>query len=53
MEQVKEQISREPKNFPTIRLNPEIKNIDDFTLEDITLENYDPHPTLKAEIANI
>jgi len=53
MDQVKEQVQREPKPFPTIKLNPLIKNIDDFTLEDITLENYDPHPALRAEIANI
>jgi len=52
-DQVKEQISREPRPFPTLKLNPEIKNIDDFKLEDITLENYNPHPSLKAEIANI
>lgn len=53
MDQVKEQVQREPRLFPTIKLNPLIKNIDDFTLEDITLENYDPYPALKAEIANI
>jgi len=53
MDQVREQVQREPKPFPTIKLNLLIKNIDDFTLEDITLENYDPHPALKAEIANI
>ncbi|MBM3256067.1 MAG: thymidylate synthase [Candidatus Moranbacteria bacterium] len=52
-DQVKEQISRKPRPLPTLKLNPKIKNIDDFKLEDITLENYDPHPPLKAEIANI
>ncbi|KKR19146.1 MAG: Thymidylate synthase [Parcubacteria group bacterium GW2011_GWE2_39_37] len=52
-EQVKEQLSREPRPFPTIKLNPEIKNIDEFKLEDITIKNYDPHPAIKAEIANI
>jgi thymidylate synthase len=52
-EQVKIQLSREPRPFPSLKLNPAIKNIDDFKFEDITIENYDPHPTIKAEIANI
>jgi thymidylate synthase len=39
--------------FPTIKLNPEIKNIDDFTFEDITLENYESHPAIKAPITNV
>ena len=51
--QIKEQMSRKPYEFPTVKLNPDIKDIDDFTLEDITLENYEAHPSLKAEIANI
>lgn len=50
---VNEQLSREPKPFPIMKLNPEIKNIDDFKYEDFILENYDPHPAIKAEIANI
>lgn len=52
-DQVNEQLSREPKPFPNMKLNPKIKNIDDFTYEDFTLEGYDPHPAIKAEIANI
>ena len=50
---VKEQLKREPFPFPTVKINPDIKNIDDFKLEDITLENYQSHPGLKAEIATI
>ena len=51
--QVKEQIKREPRALPTMKLNPKIKKIDDFTLDDFTLEGYNPHPAIKAEIANI
>jgi thymidylate synthase len=50
---VKEQLTRKPFPFPTLKLNPEIRNIDDFKIDDIQLENYQSHPGLKAEIANI
>lgn len=50
---VNEQLSREPRPFPVIKINPDIKNIDDFKYEDFTIEDYDPYPTIKAEIANI
>ncbi|MEK7375546.1 MAG: thymidylate synthase [Candidatus Margulisiibacteriota bacterium] len=53
MDAVKEQLKREPRAFPTLKLNREIKKIDDFRLEDFVVENYDPHPGIKAEIANI
>lgn len=49
-DQVKEQISREPRAFPTIKINPEKKDIDDFVYEDFEIVDYDPHPTLKAPI---
>jgi len=52
-DQVKEQLKRKPRPFPNLKLNPKIKNIDEFTFEDFTLENYNPHPPIKAEIANI
>ncbi|MEK6828265.1 MAG: thymidylate synthase, partial [Nanoarchaeota archaeon] len=50
-EQVKEQLSRKPFPLPKLWLNPEIKNIDDFTMDDIKLENYQFHPQIKAEMA--
>ena len=50
-EQVKEQLSRKPFALPALWLNPEIKNIDDFKMEDIKLENYQFHPPIKAEMA--
>ena len=49
--QVDEQLSRTPKKLPTLWLNPAIKNIDDFTFNDIKLEGYDPDPAIKAPIA--
>jgi len=51
LEQTKLQLSREPKPLPTIKLNPNIKEIFDFKFEDFTLENYDPHPHIKAPVA--
>lgn len=50
-DQVKEQLSREPKPYPTMRMNPEVKDIFDFTYEDFTLENYDPWPAIKGAVA--
>jgi thymidylate synthase len=51
LDQAREQLTREPKALPTLRLNPEIKNLEDFRIEDILIENYDPHPAIKAPIA--
>ncbi|MBB4118714.1 thymidylate synthase [Mesonia hippocampi] len=50
-EQVNLQLSRSPKSLPTIKINPEIKNIFDFEFEDFKLENYNPHPHIKAKVA--
>ena len=50
-EQVNRQLERTPKPLPTMKLNPEIKDIFDFDFEDFTLENYDPHPGIKAPVA--
>ncbi len=52
-DQVKEQLERAPYPFPTLKLNPEVKDIDSFKLEDIVLENYQAHASLRGEIANI
>lgn len=50
-EQVKLQLSRNPKPLPKMILNPEIKNIFDFTFDDFTLENYEHHPHIKGKVA--
>jgi thymidylate synthase len=51
LDQVKLQISRELRPLPTMKINPEVKDIFGFTYEDFTLENYDPHPHIKGEVA--
>lgn len=50
-DQVNLQLTREPKILPTLKLNPKIKNIDDFKYEDITIENYEYHPPIKGEVS--
>ena len=49
--QVNEQLSREPLPLPKLKLNPKVKNIDDFTFEDIKLIGYEHHPPIKAPIS--
>ena len=51
MEQIHEQLSREPRHLPRMILNPEVKNIFDFKYEDFTLEDYDPWPAIKGVVS--
>jgi thymidylate synthase len=51
IEQAKLQLSRDFRSLPYMKLNPEVKDIFGFRFEDFTLENYDPHPHIKAEVA--
>jgi thymidylate synthase len=51
MEQVQEQLSRELRALPTMRINPAVKDIFSFKFDDFTLENYDPHPAIKGLVA--
>jgi thymidylate synthase len=50
-EQVQLQLTRDPRPLPIMNLNPEVKNIFHFRFEDFILENYDPHPHIKAPVA--
>ncbi len=51
LEQVKEQITREPRELPKVKLNKNIKNIEEFTYDDIILEDYNPHPAIKGKVS--
>lgn len=51
LEQVETQLAREPRSLPTMRLNPAVTSIFDFTYDDFTLENYTPYPAIKAPVA--
>lgn len=51
MEQAALQLSRDPRPLPTMKINPEVKNIFDFKYEDFELINYEPHPHIKGEVA--
>ena len=51
LEQVDKQLEREPRELPTVILNPTIRRLDDFTIDDVILENYHPAPSISAPIA--
>jgi len=51
LEQAREQLTRDCRSLPRLKLNPAIKNIRDFKFEDFELIDYDPHPSIKASIA--
>ena len=51
LEQTKLQLSREPRPLPTMKINPDVRDILDFKYEDFTLEGYDPHPAIKGQVA--
>jgi thymidylate synthase len=50
---MKEQLTREPKPFPTVKIDPSLTNIDDIDFWHITLEGYDAHPPIKAQMAMV
>jgi thymidylate synthase len=51
LEQVNEQLSRDLRLLPQMKINPNVKDIFSFQFEDFTLENYDPHPAIKGQVA--
>ncbi len=51
LEQAELQLLREPRALPTLQLNPDVRSLDEYRFEDVTIEGYDPHPAIRAPIA--
>jgi thymidylate synthase len=51
VDQARVQLARPPRPLPRLRLNPDVKSLDEFTLDDITVDGYDPHPAIPAPVA--
>jgi thymidylate synthase len=51
LDQAREQLARPARPLPVIRINPDVRRIFDFRFEDFRLEQYDPHPHIKAAVA--
>jgi thymidylate synthase len=51
LDQVRLQLTRDPRPLPTMRINPEVHDIFGFRYEDFSLENYNPHPHIKGEVS--
>jgi len=51
LEQAREQLAREPRKLPVMKLDPAVKDLFAFRYEDFTLEGYDPHPAIRAPVA--
>ncbi|WP_074078412.1 thymidylate synthase [Microvirga massiliensis] len=51
LDQARLQLTREPRALPQLHLNPAVRSLFDFKYEDIVIENYDPHPAIRAPVA--